>query len=102
MCPDTSLVLDETALAAGQLDTEGLRNLTALGNVLRWQKVEYDFSYHSADFLCNIVWSYPRRLEIELCTKKLFRLYWLCPKENRCYQYRYWPASSFLIRICSG
>ena len=32
----------------------GLQNLTALGNVVRWQKVEYDFEFHKQDFECNI------------------------------------------------
>jgi hypothetical protein len=28
--------------------------MTALGNLISWQKVEYDFSYHRQDFMANI------------------------------------------------
>lgn len=50
----TSLLVDETLLEQGQLDTTGVRNVTALGNVITWQKVDYDFSYHQMEFPCNI------------------------------------------------
>ncbi|XP_038614423.1 mini-chromosome maintenance complex-binding protein [Tachyglossus aculeatus] len=53
--PDnTSLVVDETLLEQGQLDTAGVHNVTALGNLITWQKVDYDFSYHQMEFPCNI------------------------------------------------
>lgn len=51
---DTSLVVDETVLQPGQLDTNGVRNITSLGNLISWQKVEYDFSFHRQDFLSNV------------------------------------------------
>ncbi|XP_017319110.1 mini-chromosome maintenance complex-binding protein isoform X1 [Ictalurus punctatus] len=51
---NTSLVLDETQLEQGQLDTTGVRNITALGNLISWQKVDYDFNYHQMEFPCNI------------------------------------------------
>ncbi|XP_026992101.2 mini-chromosome maintenance complex-binding protein isoform X2 [Tachysurus fulvidraco] len=51
---NTSLVLDETLLEQGQLDTTGVRNITALGNLISWQKVDYDFNYHQMEFPCNI------------------------------------------------
>lgn len=50
----TSLFLDETQLEQGQLDTTGVRNVTALGNLISWQKVDYDFNYHQMEFPCNI------------------------------------------------
>ncbi|KAM5142375.1 mini-chromosome maintenance complex-binding protein [Mantella aurantiaca] len=50
----TSLLVDETLLEQGQLDTTGVRNVTALGNVITWQKVDYDFRYHQMEFPCNI------------------------------------------------
>ncbi|OCT71317.1 hypothetical protein XELAEV_18034296mg [Xenopus laevis] len=50
----TSLLLDETLLEQGQLDTAGVHNVTALGNLITWQKVDYDFSYHRMEFPCNI------------------------------------------------
>ncbi|KAL0964232.1 hypothetical protein UPYG_G00321140 [Umbra pygmaea] len=51
---NTSLVLDETQLEQGQLDASGVRNITALGNLISWQKVDYDFNYHQMEFPCNI------------------------------------------------
>uniref|UniRef100_A0A8C5LEL7 Mini-chromosome maintenance complex-binding protein n=1 Tax=Jaculus jaculus TaxID=51337 RepID=A0A8C5LEL7_JACJA len=50
----TSLVIDETLLEQGQLDTSGVHNVTALSNLITWQKVDYDFSYHQMEFPCNI------------------------------------------------
>ncbi|XP_008299244.1 mini-chromosome maintenance complex-binding protein [Stegastes partitus] len=51
---NTSLFVDETQLEQGQLDTTGVRNVTALGNLISWQKVDYDFNYHQMEFPCNI------------------------------------------------
>ncbi|XP_052773975.1 mini-chromosome maintenance complex-binding protein-like [Mya arenaria] len=50
----TNLVVDETALEPGQLDVNGVRNLSALGNMINWQKVEYDFNFHKQDFHSNV------------------------------------------------
>lgn len=50
----TNLVIDETKLEPGQLDTTGVRNIQALGNLISWQKVEYDFNFHKQDFLANV------------------------------------------------
>ncbi len=36
------------------LDFAGVRNITALGNLVKWQKVEYNFIYHKQDFNTNI------------------------------------------------
>ncbi|KAJ8248413.1 hypothetical protein GJAV_G00241770 [Gymnothorax javanicus] len=54
LAQNTSLFLDETALEQGQLDSTGVQNITALGNVISWQKVDYDFSFHRMEFPCNI------------------------------------------------
>uniref|UniRef100_A0AAX7SJ61 Mini-chromosome maintenance complex-binding protein n=1 Tax=Astatotilapia calliptera TaxID=8154 RepID=A0AAX7SJ61_ASTCA len=54
LAKNTSLYLDETQLEQGQLDTTGVRNVTALGNLISWQKVDYDFNYHQMEFPCNI------------------------------------------------
>ncbi|KAB0405771.1 hypothetical protein E2I00_001612, partial [Balaenoptera physalus] len=51
---NTSLVIDETLLEQGQLDTPGVHNVTALSNLITWQKVDYDFNYHQMEFPCNI------------------------------------------------
>ncbi|XP_010189025.1 PREDICTED: mini-chromosome maintenance complex-binding protein [Mesitornis unicolor] len=54
LASNTSLVVDETHLEQGQLDTTGVHNVTALGNLITWQKVDYDFNYHQMEFPCNI------------------------------------------------
>ncbi|XP_041866407.1 mini-chromosome maintenance complex-binding protein isoform X2 [Melanotaenia boesemani] len=54
LAKNTSLFLDETQLEQGQLDTTGVRNVAALGNLISWQKVDYDFNYHQMEFPCNI------------------------------------------------
>ena len=49
------MLVDETALSAGQLNQNGVKNLTALGNVIQWQKLNYDFLYHTAEFHTDLV-----------------------------------------------
>ncbi|KAG1653796.1 Mini-chromosome maintenance complex-binding protein [Nymphon striatum] len=51
---NTHLVVDELALTAGQLDSKGVQNVTALGSLIMWQKVEYDFNFHKMDYSCDI------------------------------------------------
>lgn len=51
---NTHLVVDETALMAGQLSGKGLKNMAALGNLIQWQRVEYDFDFHKVDYLTDI------------------------------------------------
>jgi len=50
----THLVLDETALSDCQLDSKAVQNLTALGNLMVWQKVDYDFKYHNLEYFTDI------------------------------------------------
>lgn len=38
----------------GQLISDGVRNVTAIGNVTSWQKIEYDFNYHQVEFHTDI------------------------------------------------
>uniref|UniRef100_A0A3Q2QPJ6 Mini-chromosome maintenance complex-binding protein n=1 Tax=Fundulus heteroclitus TaxID=8078 RepID=A0A3Q2QPJ6_FUNHE len=54
LAKNTSLFLDETQLEQGQLDTTGVRNVTALGNLISWQKVDYDFNFHQMEFPSNV------------------------------------------------
>ncbi|XP_055775768.1 mini-chromosome maintenance complex-binding protein-like [Salvelinus fontinalis] len=49
---NTALFLDEMQLEQGQLDTSGVWNIPALGNLISWQKVDYDFN--KMEFPCNI------------------------------------------------
>lgn len=39
---------------SGQLISDGVRNMTALGNISSWQKIEYDFNYHQVEFQTDI------------------------------------------------
>lgn len=50
----THLMLDETAMTDGQLTAQGLANLTALGNLITWQKAEYDFKYQKMEYDTDI------------------------------------------------
>lgn len=51
---NTHLVLDETKMQEGKLDTLGLHNLKALSNAIRYQKVPYDFKFYSIEFECDL------------------------------------------------
>jgi hypothetical protein len=51
---NTHLVLDETVMTTGELDSNGVKNLSALSNLITWQRVAYDFHYHTTDFACNV------------------------------------------------
>ena len=37
-----------------QLTSDGLKNLTAIGNLISWQKVEYNFNYHQIEFTSDV------------------------------------------------
>ena len=49
------MVIDELVMTPGQLNEKGVANLTALGGVVQWQKVKYDFKFHSQEFNCDMV-----------------------------------------------
>ena len=51
---NTHLFLDETQLSDGQLNPSGVKNLTALGTLITWQKVEYNFDFHNLDFNTDV------------------------------------------------
>lgn len=51
---NTHLVVDETKLQEGKLDTLGLHNLKALSNAIRYQKVPYDFKFYSIELECDL------------------------------------------------
>jgi len=36
------------------LSFAGVQNITALGNAITWQKVDYDFDFHQMEFPCNL------------------------------------------------
>ena len=37
------------------ISLQGVQNITAIGNVIQWQKVEYDFQFHKCDMKTDIV-----------------------------------------------
>lgn len=43
------IMLDETAMAAGQLTEVGLKNLGALQTMMKYQKLPYDFQFYQLD-----------------------------------------------------
>ena len=50
----THLWLDETAMTDGQLGAAGVKNLTSLGNLITWQKLEYDFQFQKLEYDTDI------------------------------------------------
>jgi len=48
------LFVNETVMTDGQLGPAGLKNLTALGNLITWQRVEYDFKYQKMEYDCDV------------------------------------------------
>ncbi|KAL4706219.1 hypothetical protein ACJJTC_018403 [Scirpophaga incertulas] len=51
---DTHLVLDETKMEQGTLDATGVNNISAIGHMIKNQKVEYDFKYYKMEFESDI------------------------------------------------
>lgn len=43
------LMLNETALSEGQLTSQGTENLTTLNQIIRWQRHNYNFKFHSVE-----------------------------------------------------
>lgn len=52
---NTNFVIDETQLSVGQLNERGLRNLNSVVNLVKWQRVDYDFEYHSLGYDTDVV-----------------------------------------------
>ena len=50
----THLWLDETAMTDGQLGAAGVKNLTSLGSLITWQKLEYDFQFQKLEYESDI------------------------------------------------
>lgn len=50
----THLVLDETCLEPGQLDSNGVHNVAALGTLISQQKVDYDFQFYKLEFQTDV------------------------------------------------
>ena len=43
-------MLDETKMEQGRLDATGVNNISALGHLIKTQRVEYDFKYYKMEF----------------------------------------------------
>lgn len=54
MSKGTHLVLDETKLSAGKLNEAGVRSVGAISNIIKHQKVNYDFNYYQMEYECDI------------------------------------------------
>lgn len=48
------LFVDETLLMPGQLDTNGVKNIQSLATLIKMQKVDYDFKFHSIPFYHSV------------------------------------------------
>ena len=48
------MLIDETAMDAGLLTAQGVNNLKALGELIKWQKLHYDFSFHSLEMETDV------------------------------------------------
>ncbi|KAL1337427.1 hypothetical protein HN51_032095 [Arachis hypogaea] len=48
------LIVDETKLEAGTLNSLGVENARLLNNLVEWQKVEYDFKYYKMDMTTDV------------------------------------------------
>lgn len=51
---NTHLLLDETKLTAGKLNEAGVRGVAEIANIIRTQKVTYDFQYYKTEYDCDI------------------------------------------------
>lgn len=51
---NTHLILDETKLTPGHLSQSGVRAVSAISDVINYQKVTYDFNYFPMEFDCDI------------------------------------------------
>ena len=51
----TVFELKKVQLFLISIQISGLKNLTALGNVIQWQKLEYDFKFHQLEIETNLV-----------------------------------------------
>lgn len=43
------LVLNESALSEGQLTVDGTENISTLNQIIRWQRLNYNFKFHSVE-----------------------------------------------------
>ena len=46
----SEIFVDETSLESGQLNEQGIKVLTALGDIAQFQRMHYDFVYYQKEF----------------------------------------------------
>ncbi|XP_015593977.1 mini-chromosome maintenance complex-binding protein isoform X2 [Cephus cinctus] len=51
---NTHLVIDETQLSSGRVSANGRKNYEAIGDLVKFQKVSYDFTYYPMEFETDI------------------------------------------------
>lgn len=51
---NTHLVIDETSLTSGQVSAMGKKNYEAISDVIKFQKLNYDFTYFSTEYETDI------------------------------------------------
>lgn len=51
---NTHLVVDETRLETGRLDQVGVLNVQELANVIKAQRIHYDFKFYQMDYDTDI------------------------------------------------
>ncbi len=44
------MILDETVLAEGRLETKGVHNVNALASLIQWQRIAYQFDFQNIDY----------------------------------------------------
>lgn len=51
---NTHLILDETGLTSGQVSTTGRQNYNAINDLIKFQKVAYDFKFYTVEYEAEI------------------------------------------------
>lgn len=54
LAPHTHLVLDETKLAAGKLESHGIESVMHISNLIRKQQLNVNFKFYTIDYNANI------------------------------------------------
>lgn len=54
LAPHTHLVLDETKLEAGKLESHGIESVMHISNLIRKQQLNVNFKFYTIDYNANI------------------------------------------------
>lgn len=86
----THLIVDESRLQAGRLDQIGVKNVQALANVVRNQRLPYDFKFYQMDYDTDIpvlIFSEGKSLLPVCIFIKIVCIHTLAHKKLRCYHF---------------